>query len=268
MPGPSLAAVSYLNTVPLIWGFLHGPQKGRARIEFLVPGLCAEAVRTGSADAGLVPVVEVARQGLAIMADTGIACHGPVKSIVLLSKTAPHHIRTLAADSSSRTSVMLARIILAERFGVRDLEVNPLPPDPRAMLARHDAALVIGDPALRLVEEGGPGPGVAMLDLGAEWWRLTGLPMVFAAWAGKPEAAERLRGIHFDGSLGYGLTRMEDYLEDEAARRGLAAGAARDYLLHHIVYQIGEEERRGMNRYLGLAAALDAAQLELTEELA
>jgi predicted solute-binding protein len=92
--------------------------------------------------------------------------------------------------------------------------------------------------------------------------------MVFAVWAGRPEVAARLRGIDFEGSLGFGLTRMEDYLAEEAERRGLDAGTARDYLLRHIAFEIGRDERRGMEQYLTLAAGVESAQLTTAEALA
>jgi chorismate dehydratase len=250
-PLPPLAAVSYLNTLPLIWGFLHGPQRGLARLSLDVPAACADAVRSGRAAAGLLPVIEAHRAGLPFLGDVGIACRGAVRSILVVSKVPAARIRTLAADSSSRSSVALTRVLLTHHFRNPACEIRPSPPDFPRMLDGADACLLIGDPALRLDPSGLP--GLHAYDLGEEWMRMTGLPMVFAVWSGyvpfDPAA--------FRGSLDHGRARIGDYLEAEAAKRGLSADLARDYLTRRIVYDLGPEERRGCDQYLKLAAILE-----------
>src|SRR5580658_7860205 len=122
IPKPRVCAVSYLNTVPLVWGMLHSPDPEDGRdvfdLRFALPSACADELASGEADIGIVPVIEMARQELDYFPGTGIACHGPVRSILLVSKVPFRDIRTLATDAGSRTSVQLARIILAEKFGV------------------------------------------------------------------------------------------------------------------------------------------------------
>ena len=125
----------------------------------------------------------MARQGLDYFRGTGIACHGPVRSILLISKVPFKEIRTLATDSGSRTSAMLAQVILAEKYGVKP-QVFSHPADLAEMLGKADAALLIGDAALRVDPATLP---FETLDLGAEWVDMTGLPMVFAVWAGRKE---------------------------------------------------------------------------------
>src|SRR5436190_18705680 len=105
-----LSAVSYLNTRPLVWGLMNGPQKGQATLDFDLPSACADRVSKKEVDAGLVPVVEAARHHLTQIGELGIACKGPVRSILLVSKVPIPDIRTIAMDSSSRSSVMLCRI--------------------------------------------------------------------------------------------------------------------------------------------------------------
>ena len=175
-----VCAVSYLNSAPLVWGMLYGPQRGLFELEFAAPAQCAERLAAGQADIGLAPSIELARQGMEVISPWGVACLGAVRSILLISRVKPGRIRTLAADSNSRTSVALAQILLQERFGVRPALVSKAPDLP-AMLEVADAALLIGDPALRLNVEALP---YQVLDLGREWTELTGLPMVFAVWAG------------------------------------------------------------------------------------
>ena len=144
-----MCAVSYLNTVPLVWGMLHGPQQGLFDLIFRVPAECADLVAAGEADIGIVPSFELTRLDLAIVPGVGIASRGAVRSILLVSRCPAGEIRRLAADISSRSSVALARILLQHKFGASPLLVS-LPPDLNAMLQEADAALIIGDPALRL----------------------------------------------------------------------------------------------------------------------
>ena len=253
LPKPRVAAVSYLNTVPLVWGMLHGPQKGLADLNFCLPSECADRLRAGTADIGLIPVIEAARQNLPAVPGTGIACDGEVRSILLVTKTPWKEIRRVAVDSGSRTSVMLTRILLRERFGVEpDLAV--MRPQLAPMLAEADAALLIGDAALRLQPENLP---YEYLDLGAAWKDLTGLPMVFARWAGPhlPPDASTL----FDGSWHYGEERLPEIIDHQADRRGLPRNLVREYLNRHIRFTVGPRELQGLETYLSLAATLEPA---------
>ena len=172
--------MDYLNSAPLVWGLLHGRQQGQFDLSFRVPAACAAIVASGEADIGNIPVIEVVRQDLEIVRGVGVATHGAVRSILLVSKCPLDQVRTLAADTSSRTSVALTRIVLARRYGVEP-EFRPQAPAIADMLAHADAALIIGDPALRLDPLQLP---YLVTDLGLEWTEWTGLPMVFAVWAG------------------------------------------------------------------------------------
>jgi len=249
-----VCAVSYLNSAPLVWGMLKGPQRGLFELEFAVPAQCAERLAAGRADIGLAPSIELVRQGLEVVSPWGVACSGAVRSILLISKVEPSLIRTLAADSNSRTSVALARILLQERFGVRPALVSKAPDLP-AMLEAADAALLIGDPALRLDVEALP---YQVLDLGQEWTELTGLPMVFAVWGGRERAWAEQYGTALAESCRYGLERLEEIVRQEAPRRGLEESLARDYLTRRIIYQFGEREYAGLRLFLECASSLEA----------
>jgi chorismate dehydratase len=248
-----VCAVSYLNTVPLVWGMLHGAEQGRFDFEFRLPSECADRMASGEADIGIVPAIEWARQGLALIRGAGIACRGPVRSILLVAKSRPERIRTLAADSSSRTSVMLARIVLEERYGSRP-EVVSMPPDLPLMLETADAALIIGDPALRIDPARLPLPS---FDLGQEWWDMTGLPMVFAVWGCRPEVLSPDLEPAFASSCRFGRERIDDFVAAEARARNLPEALARDYLTHNIVNELGEREYEGMRAFLERARRFD-----------
>jgi predicted solute-binding protein len=230
---------------------LHGPQRGLFDLEFRVPSACADDLASGAADIGIVPSFELTKQDLEVISGVGIACHGAVRSILLISRTPAAEIRTLAADTSSRTSVELARVILQRRYGATPRSI-PHAPDLDAMLAAADAALIIGDPALRIDPAALP---YHVYDLGEEWLAMTGLPMVFAVWAGRrgavtPEIAEAFRE-----SCRYGRERMEEIVATESVARGFAPDLVRDYLTHHIVHELGPLDYEGMDCFLKAATA-------------
>ena len=251
--------MSYLNTWPLIWGFQHGPERGLFEFRFDLPAQCAAALASGEADIGLVPSAELDRLGLDFFPDVGIACEGPVRSILLVSRVPADSIRTLAVDSGSRTSVALARIILGERYRCFP-EVFAHEPVLDRMLAQADAALVIGDPALRLE----PGePGMMTLDLGEEWVRWTGLPMVFAVWAGRSEKLGGQAREAFIRSWQWGRDHIEEIIRQAADERGFPEPLAREYLTRHIQYNLGPEHLEGLTKFRALARALPTAGLKL-----
>lgn len=253
-----MCAVSYLNTVPLVWGLQHSPPLlDTFDLRFALPSECADQLATGQADIGIVPVIEMARQGLDYFPGTGIACHGPVRSILLVSKVPFREIRVLATDSGSRTSAMLAQVILAERFGVRP-RVFSHPADLAEMLGKADAALLIGDAALRVDPATMP---FETLDLGGEWVALTGLPMVFAVWAGRKEVIHEPYGRIFHESCRYGLAHMDDIVAAEAPARGFEPELVRRYLTHHIVFELGDRDYEGMRLYIQHALRLEKAMM-------
>jgi predicted solute-binding protein len=245
-----ISAVSYLNTAPLVWGMLHGPQQGLFDLEFLTPAGCADQLASGAADIGIVPSFELTRQDLEIIPGAGIACRGAVRSILLISSCPAAEIRTLAADSSSRTSVELARVVLDRRYGVFPQIISHAPDLP-AMLGAADAALVIGDPALHIDPSMLP---QHVYDLGNEWFELTRLPMVFAVWAARrgivtPEIAQAFRD-----SCRWGREHMDEIVAAESPRRGFAPELVREYLTRHIVHELGDSEYEGMKRFLEWSA--------------
>jgi len=252
-----VCAVSYLNTTPLVWGMLHGPQQGAFDLEFGIPSACADRLASGAADIGIVPSFELTRQDLEVIPGTGIACRGAVRSILLVSSRPAAEIRTLAADISSRTSVELARVILERRYGA-DFVSLPHAPDLDAMLRTADAALIIGDPALDVEPARLP---YRVYDLGAEWMEMTGLPMVFAVWAGHKGTVTEEVAEAFRESYRYGRERIEEIVAAEAPRRGFAPALVREYLTRIIVHELGPREYQGMELFLEYARQTGSAPL-------
>jgi len=252
---PRICAVSYLNTAPLVWGLLHGPQRGAADLSFAVPSECARRVVEGEADLGIVPVVEMDRHGLQPFSELCIACCGEVRSILLFARCPWPEVRTLAADTGSRTSVELARIILRERFHCRP-RVHAAPPQLGRMLEEADAALLIGDAALAVDPHTS---GLPWLDLGQEWFELTGLPMVFAVWAGRPSPA--LDGVDaiLEGSFSYGQGNLDAIIKSEARSRGFSAELVARYFERNVTFRLGAPERAGLEGFLAATRALNGA---------
>ena len=262
-----ISAISFLNTAPLMWDFQRGatpeqpsavPERLRADFEvsYTMPSQCAEALQAGAADIGIIPAISYATMpGLAILPDAAIAAKGAVRSILLVSKSPVEEINSVATDTSSRTSVALARILFQKFWGgVRHL--RPLAPDLESMLRVCDAALLIGDPALRVDRS-----RHCVYDLAEEWRRATGKPFVFAFWAVRMQALQEVRrGLDmaavFRESRDGGL---EPASVAEIARRwspytGLTEPEITTYLTRHINYFLDAENLEGLRLFFDYAA--------------
>ena len=258
-----LAAIEFLNAAPLMWGLEQDPDISAF---FTVPSACAAALRDGTADLGVIPVIELARiPGLAGVRGVGVTARRQVRSILLISKVPPARIRSLRLDASSRTSAALVQILLQEYWKARFTTAEALP-DWRDMLRAADAALLIGDPALRLRVSGEPErEGLSVVDLATVWNQWTGLPFVFALWGvrtaavadferGQPgkDAAWLVRRLL--RSKQEGIAHREDLVRLWAPRLALPEDEVRRYLEHDVEYDLQTEHERGMQLYLDLAA--------------
>ena len=241
-----LGAVSYLNAAPPVHGLDRDPG---FRLLREVPSRVARSLHSGEVDLGLVPSVEYAFGDYAVVPGVGIGSRGRVRSVLLFHRGPLERVRRVALDTSSRTSATLVRILLRERLG-RSPEYVPMAPDLVDMLAVADAALLIGDPALDHEGEG------TCLDLGEEWTRLTGLPFVYAFWAGRPGAVDAAGVARLQSALSAGTGAFAEIALRHA--RGDAARAAKydAYLRESIVYRLGEEEQEGLREFYRRAHAL------------
>jgi chorismate dehydratase len=241
-----LGAVDYLNARPLVYGLEL--RSDLFTLRFDVPSKCAALLHEGSIDVGMIPSIEYLRgHDYRIVPGIGIISDGPVASVALFTTTPLRNIRTIAADTSSRTSNGLLRVLCAERFGV-DAEFQPMPPDPELMLRRCDAALLIGDPALFLEHER---LGAEKIDLGEQWTSMTGLPFVWAFWAGR-SAALSPRGVEaLEAARDAGVAESDKVAETYCGPGRAARGKA--YLRENIYYVLGDREEEGLRRYYELA---------------
>jgi chorismate dehydratase len=257
MPPLRLSVVQYLNTVPLIWGMLHGEQRGKFELQLTVPSGCADAIAQRQADVGIVPSIEYQRlDDVEILPGMSIASKHEVKSVLLLSKMPLDQVQTVALDESSRTSAALVRILM-QKFYSRHVSFSPAAPEAAEMLGRADAALLIGDPALTY-----RGPAAQVYDLAREWRRFTGLPFVFAVWMGHSDANLSRHHADFAASLDFGLAHIDDIAAEYALKLNLTPSAVKVYLTRNIDYSLDEENRQGLKLFYKLAHEVDIIPAE------
>src|SRR5213080_4561909 len=204
---PRIAASSYLNTAPLIWSFTHGSQRNALELfTDTAPARCAEMLARGQVNAALVPVIEYQRiQDVRIVPDVCVGSKSAVRSVVLVTRRNNlKKIERVALDDSSRTSVALVKIIFREFLGFEP-EWESSPPDLAAMLARNDAALIIGDPAMKI-----PRDQFQVFDLATLWHDYTGFGFVFAMWMARANEADRVRAIDFAAARDEGLANLDE----------------------------------------------------------
>ena len=246
-----IAAISFLNTAPLMWDFEHTGLGREFEIISTVPSECAEMLRTGAADIGIVPVVAYTYiPDLRIIPNIAIAAKGSVRSILLVSKVPLEDIRTVAADTSSRTTIALARVLFCKWMG-GPRQMTAMPPDLARMLKACDAALIIGDPALTIDRT-----RYVCYDLAEEWKRLTGLPFVFAFWAVRASALQEtdldLTKI-FQQSRDHGLANVDTLAREWAPRVGISEQSVRNYLTENIDYSLDDDNLAGLELFFRYA---------------
>jgi len=247
-----LGAVGYLNARPLVFGLEADP---RFELRYDIPSECARLLHAHEIDVGLIPSIEYLRgpRPYGIVAGPAVTSRGPVASVAIYTRREPRDIRTIAMDSSSRTSVALATILLRREFRVTPQTVS-MAPDVDTMLAAADAALIIGDTALFYDHRSA---GLQKIDLGEMWTSKLGLPFVYAFWAGWPRAVEPQDAELLQRARDAGVAHADEvaaaYYPDDIARQAVA----RRYLHDNIQYFLGAEEYEGLREFYRYAAELD-----------
>ncbi|HET9299523.1 MAG TPA: menaquinone biosynthesis protein [Candidatus Polarisedimenticolaceae bacterium] len=241
-----IGTVPYLNARPLVFGFEHGTAADRVRLESDVPSQLAARLRRQTLDGALVSSIELGRiPGLTVVPGLAIGSHGPVRSVLLVSRVPLDRIRTLALDPASRTSNALAEILLRERFGVAPAAEECRGTMEEA-LVHHDAVLRIGDAALF----SNPPAGTSVTDLGEIWTAWTSLPFVYAVWVAREGVLDEGLCEAFQVSAREGLQSV-----DAIAAETRDPDLVRRYLTENIRYGLGPKEMAGLQRFLELAAA-------------
>jgi chorismate dehydratase len=246
---PQLAASSYLNTAPLIWSFREGSQRDAvALVTDAAPARCAELLAQADVAAALVPIIEYQRiADLRIVPGVCVGSYRAVRSVVLVSKVDLKDVKRVALDASSRTSQALVKIIFREFLGFEP-QWKTSTPDIQAMLNDNDAALLIGDPAMKVSL-----PDVQKSDLATVWNQLTGTGFVFAMWMVRGDAVSVVSGVDFAGARDEGLAEVERIISQYENELLLPRQEIRSYLTENITFSLDESLENGMRLYFELA---------------
>jgi len=243
-----------------MWDFEHGGAGSQFDVSYTLPSGCAQALAEGSADIGIIPAAAyAANPELMVLPEVAIASRRAVRSILLVSKVPIEKVRSVALDTSSLTSVALTKILFEKWLG-GGRTFTAMAPDIDAMLAGHDAGLLIGDPALKVDRA-----RYETLDLAEEWIRHTGKPFVFAFWAVRKEAllqadtALDLPAV-FQNSRDHGLepANVNQIAREWAARLEMSEAEVRNYLTQNIHYQLDAGCLEGLRLFYQYAAEIDA----------
>ena len=257
-----LGSVGFLNARPCVVGLDRQP---RFTLRFDVPSHCARLLHEGAIDVGLIPSIEYLRGPAAggrysIVPNVAVASCGPVASVALYTTRHVSRVRSIAMDTSSRTSVALVRVLCARAFRI-DPSIEDSGPDLPAILERCDAALVIGDNALlwdhttARLKADTTYDKVEKIDLGEAWTSMTGLPFVYAFWAGRADALTHDDVGVLQRARDAGVGQLEQVARDYFTDPALQAVGAR-YLRENIKYYLGDEERAGLETFYRYAAEI------------
>jgi len=246
-----LAAVSFLNARPITYGLERG-LVGRERFElsFDLPSCCAAAVAAGQADLALMPIASYAAAAeMRIVPGIAIASRGKVRTVMLMGQVPWQEMDTILLDEASRSSQLLVQLLGRERGLAPRYEAAPHDRIPDLVGGRR-GGLVIGDLCF---SASGRFPHV--YDLGAEWTERLGLPFVYAAWIGRPDALSPADVALLQESLSLGLTHRQDIARAWAEQSGEEAGLAEYYLTENIHYGFGAGELCGAAAFVDRAHA-------------
>jgi chorismate dehydratase len=246
---PRVSLVQYLNSAPLGWAFLHGPLQGRYDVTPSFPSVCADQLAKGEVDIGLIPSIEYQRiPNLKVIPGISISSLAAVRSLLLIRHKGTHAINSVALDTTSRTSVALTQILIRDKMGLNPSFV-PHPPDPVAMLKVCDAALLIGDAALKVNIE-----DYETVDLTEAWVEWQQRPFVCALWACRSDVQlpEDLIQV-FQEAKRWGLTQRADIASVFAASLDLPKDFLEGYLYQNINYDLEPDHINGLKRFYQLA---------------
>ncbi|WP_203926412.1 menaquinone biosynthetic enzyme MqnA/MqnD family protein [Virgisporangium ochraceum] len=257
---PRVGHIQFLNCLPIYWGLMRSGALLDVDLHKDTPDRLNAALVAGDLDIGPISLVEYLRHAdeLLLLPDLAVGSDGPVQSVIVASTRPLHDLdgRPVAVGSTSRTGALLARMLLADRFGVRPTYFSS-PPDLGRMLQEADAAVLIGDIALRTVISPG---NLVITDLGQAWREWTGLPMVFAAWAVRRDFALAHPGLTKDvheaflRSRELCLAELDDAATAAARWEPFDAATLATYF-RVLDFSLGERQVAGLREFARRAAA-------------
>jgi chorismate dehydratase len=258
---PRVGHIQFLNCLPIYWGLMRSGALLDVDLHKDTPERLSAALVAGDLDIGPITLVEYLRHAdeLLLLPDLAVGSDGPVLSVNLISTRPPAELdgRPVALGSTSRTGVMLAQMLLSERYGAEP-EYFRCPPDLSQMLMEADAGVLIGDPALRAMYEA-PGNGLLVIDLAEAWKEWTGLPMVFAVWAVRKDFAAAhpglVKDVHeaFQRSRDLCLGELDEVAESAARWEPFDAATLANYF-RALDFSLGERQIAGVREFARRAA--------------
>ncbi|HIE41914.1 MAG TPA: hypothetical protein EYP95_01485 [Nitrospinaceae bacterium] len=239
----------FINSQPLLGPLRKRASEAGLEIKTGSPAQLAEQLSSGLLDMAMIPAIEYLKQSdcLRLLPDVSISSRSKVGTVLLVSKVPLNAIRSLALDNRSRTSVALLRILYSSEFPV-GLKIVEHEPDPEKMLQNHDAALIIGDQALTVSNE-----GVSIFDLSEEWFNRTEKTFVHAVIAVRKriKVEDGIIQVLLDAKQ-EGLQNLDTIAQIEATKTGLPVFLLQDYLKNKICYDFGQEEMEGLMHFQSL----------------
>lgn len=252
---PRLAVIHYLNTLPLVWGMLHGKERDVFDLSFSTPSACAESLKRGEVDIGIIPVIEYQRiPDLVVVPEIAIVSRERVRSLLIFSKGDIREAKTIALDTSSRTSVTVTKILFSEYYKTMP-KFDGCAPDLDSMLRYHDAALLIGDAAMRASAK-----NLLVYDLAEQWHEFSGKPLVMAVWAVRRAVANRVSAKTFFDSRADGMAHLEEIIRGESNRSGWTPEDIREYFTKDLDYSMSSDSLAGLDLFFDLARKLGLIQ--------
>ncbi|MDD5541979.1 MAG: menaquinone biosynthesis protein [Acidobacteriia bacterium] len=245
---PRLAVIHYLNTLPLVWGMLHGNEQGVFDLTFSTPSACAEALKRGEVDIGIIPVIEYQRiPDLVVIPEIAIVSQKRVRSLLIFSKCDIREAKTVALDTSSRTSVAVTKVLFGEYYKTHP-RFDDCAPDLDSMLRYHDAALLIGDAAMRAQPK-----NLLVYDLAEQWHEFSGKPLVMAVWAVRRAVADQVSAKTFFDSRAFGMEHLDEIIRSESNRSGWTEEDIREYFTQDLDYSMTSDSVAGVELFFQLA---------------
>jgi len=257
---PRVGHIQFLNCLPIYWGLVRSGALLDVELTKDTPDRLNDMLVAGDLDIGPISLVEYLKNAddLLLLPDVAVGSDGPVLSVNMVSQKPLAELRRVALGSQSRTSILLAQMWLAEVHGIRP-EYFMCPPDVTAMLLEADAAVVIGDVALRAMHDA-PRLGLDVYDLGQAWRQWSGLPMVFAVWAARRDYAEANPGLVKDVHHAFVRSRDEalehvDEIAEQAARWETFDAATLAHYFRTLDFSLGDHQAQGIVEFSRRAAA-------------
>ena len=259
-----IGAVPYLNAKPLIYTLPRACPRAKRRddlnfqLSTAVPSRLADQLQAGHLDVALIPSIEYLRaKDYRIIPNISISSHGVVRSVKLFSKVPIEKLQRVALDTSSRTSRALLKILLAEKYGLNPEYTSYAHRSP-IHNTDADAVLLIGDAAMQQSDE-----GWYTLDLGEEWYLMTGMPFVYALWVAKENAVLDDIPQILQQAKQEGLQFIPQIAQTEAAKLNLPEPLCLEYLTQNISYDLNETELAGLRLFHNYAVRLGLAESEI-----